>query len=207
MEKRLSPSFWVVFNFNWYVFVLVYVCHCICNWYVIVLVLVIVFVIVIIIIRPKHSLEDGGANWGDFEQLSWAASPTSLPTTSSQTFLWRSCTIKTLILLFGWVVLMDAYSCILHCSLEDGYYCIVILSVCHVQLLLMNIFRLLQSPLELGSFSLHRHLFDWFFAKCSSWRYPDLKFVATVTTAGRVKFFSNCVNFSWKQRVSSKICV
>ena len=141
------------------------------------------------------------------QQLSWAASPTSLPTTSSQTFLWRSCTIKTLIVLFYWMVLMDAYSCILLCSLEDGYYCIVILSVCHVQLLLMNIFRLLQSPLELGSFSLHRHLFDWFFAKCSSWRYPDLKFVATVTTAGRVKFFSNCVNFSWKQRVSSKICV
>ena len=78
LEKCLSPSFWVVYVFNWYVFVLVYVCHCICNWYVIVLILVIVFVIVIIIIRPKHSLEDGGANWGDFEQLSWAASPNSL---------------------------------------------------------------------------------------------------------------------------------
>ena len=32
--------------------------------------------------------------------------------------------------------------------LEDGYYCIVILSVCHVQLFLMNILRLLQSPLS-----------------------------------------------------------
>ena len=46
------------------------------------------------------------------------------------------------------MVLMDAYSCILLCSLEDGYYCIVILSVCHVQLFLMNILRLLQSPLS-----------------------------------------------------------
>ena len=72
---------------------------------------------------------------------------------------------------FYWMVLMDAYSCLLLCIIEDGYYCIVILSVCHVQLLLMNIFRLLQSPLELASFSLHRHLFDWFFAKCSSWRF------------------------------------
>ena len=118
--------------------------HLICT----VLALVIVFVIVIIAIRGKHSLVDGRANWGDFEQLSWAASPTSLPTTSSQTFLWRSCTIKTLIVLFYWMVLMDAYSCILLCSLEDGYYCIVILSVCHVQLFLMNILRLLQSPLS-----------------------------------------------------------